>query len=95
MKNKTVLAIGAHHDDAQIGVGRALFSHIKNKDKVYIAVTSSDEGRTGSIDIRRAEEYDVLQKMGIPKNRLFTFYKNDGVRFAKYVQDVQDNKNRD
>ena len=87
MKNKTVLAIGAHHDDVQIGVGRTMFGHVNNGDQVYIAVTSADEYRTGCVDVRRAEERDALQKMGIPTNNLFIFYNGDITESTIYTLD--------
>ena len=87
MKNKTVLAIGAHHDDVQIGVGRILFSHASNKDQVYVAVTSSDEDRTGCVDVRRVEECEALCKMCIPVNNLFNFYHDDRIESIVYTLD--------
>jgi len=82
-----ILAIGAHHDDVQIGVGYTLFSHVNNGDQVYVGVTSADEDRTGCVDIRRLEEYEALYKMCVPVNNLFSFYSEDDISHIIYTLD--------
>lgn len=52
---KKILALGAHYDDVEIGVGGTLLKHVNNGDKVFIAITDSDESRTGDLIIRYQE----------------------------------------
>jgi LmbE family N-acetylglucosaminyl deacetylase len=53
---KTILAIGAHYDDVEMGCGGTLCQHVKNGDKVYVAITSSDDPYAGSTKERGKEQ---------------------------------------
>lgn len=70
---KTILAVGAHFDDVEIGVGGTLFKHIDKGDLVYIAVLEVDEYRTGDTSTRIKEQYEALDILGVPKKNLVRF----------------------
>lgn len=53
---KTILAIGAHYDDVEMGCGGTLIQHIKNGDRVIMVVTSSDDPYAGDPKERRKEQ---------------------------------------
>jgi len=72
-----ILAIGAHFDDVEIGCGGTLLKHVKKGDEVYIAVTSSDEHRTGNIKERVFEQQAAAELMGLPDKCLFLFAETD------------------
>lgn len=74
-----VLAIGAHYDDVEIGVGGTLYKHIEKDDEVVIAITDSDEWRTGHPEARRKEQLDALKTMGIPNSQLILFRNDAGI----------------
>lgn len=70
---KTILAIGAHFDDIELGCSGTLYKHIQNGDQVYIAITHSDEFRTGNIHTRISEQDKSLKLLGIPKLPRYLF----------------------
>ena len=61
---KKVLAIGAHFDDVEVGVGGTLLKHVHNFDQVVIAVLDCREFRTGNPDIRYKEQLESLKLIG-------------------------------
>ena len=71
-----VLAIGAHFDDIEIGVGGTLLKHIHNLDHVVLAVLDSKEFRTGNPEIRYNEQLESLKLMHIDRSYLFTYEQN-------------------
>jgi len=75
--SKTILAIGAHFDDIEIGIGGTLFKHIDFGDNVYLAITDADEDRTGDVANRLEEQYSCLNLLNIPKESLLLFAHND------------------
>ena len=70
---KKILALGAHYDDVEIGVGGTLLKHVQGGDTVFIAVTSSNESRTGSVSIRYKEQIKALSLINIPTCNLLLF----------------------
>jgi LmbE family N-acetylglucosaminyl deacetylase/ActR/RegA family two-component response regulator len=60
---QTVLAIGAHPDDVEIGVGGTLLKHREAGDRVVI-LTLSRGARGGAADLREDESMQVAQAMG-------------------------------
>lgn len=74
-----ILAIGAHFDDVEVGVGGTLLKHINNGDEVIISVTNSDEFRTGDINMRHREQLDALNVLGIAESQLALFKTDDNV----------------
>lgn len=71
--HKKILAIGAHFDDIEIGVGGTLIKHIDNGDSVYLAITDSNETRTGEPNFRLGEQKRALQVLNIPEKNLLLF----------------------
>ena len=69
----TILAIGAHYDDIEIGVAGTLYKYALNGHKVYFAITNSDEFRTGSPDDRYREQIQSLKLFGLSANDLMVY----------------------
>lgn len=74
-----ILAIGAHYDDVELGVGGTLLKHVESGDEVHIAVTSSDEYRTGDCVLRLEEQLQALNLMGVSTKNLFLFKDTDNL----------------
>ena len=69
---KTILALGAHYDDIEIGIAGTLLFHAK-KDRIFIGIINSDEDKTGDPTVRYFEQLKSLELLGIPENNLITF----------------------
>jgi len=76
---RTVLAIGAHYDDVELGVGCILQKHVEAEDNIYIVITSSDEQLSGSKHIREAEQYSAMKILGISQDNLILFNEDDAL----------------
>ena len=76
---KRILSLGAHYDDVEIGAGGTLLKHVTAGDEVYIAITSSDEYRTGEPILRHREQLRSLNMLGISDMQLLLFDTNDDV----------------
>ena len=74
---KTILAIGAHFDDIEIGVGGTLLKHRDFDDKIYLAITHSDEDKSGDVRDRIIEEFRSLDIININPSNLKLFYIRD------------------
>jgi LmbE family N-acetylglucosaminyl deacetylase len=72
-ESKSILATGAHFDDAEVGIGGTLLKHIARGDRVKIAILSADEFRTGDPDVRRLEQANSINKMGLRPKDLILF----------------------
>lgn len=72
-----ILAIGAHYDDIEVGCGGTLLGHVANGDVVYLAITNSDEHRTGH-PVKRFEEQQIVCKQ-LNCRELITFGSTDDV----------------
>jgi len=70
---KKVLALGAHYDDIEIGIGGTLAKHITADDKVFMTVTDSDESRTGDPIIRYNEQLESLRILNMDRHQLMLF----------------------
>ena len=70
---RKVLALGAHFDDIEIGIGGILEKHVSVNDEVYMAITDSNENRTGDINIRYREQLKAMNIIGVKKQRLLLF----------------------
>ena len=68
-----ILVISAHYDDFEIGCGGTISKHIEKDDDVYIAITSSDEYRTGNPADRYKEQLESVSILGIDVKNVFTF----------------------
>lgn len=60
-----VLAIGAHPDDIEFGVGGTVAKHVKNGDKVYFLVMSDGEKGGAYKSVRRGEVRKSAKVLGI------------------------------
>ena len=76
---KKILAMGAHYDDVEIGVGGTLLRHVNSGHEVTIAITDADEFRTGDISMRYQEQLNSINMLGVDKNRLLLFKTDDGL----------------
>ncbi len=61
--HRVVLAIGAHPDDVEIGVGGTLAAHRAAKNSVVI-LTLSRGGRGGDVDSRQSESMEAAELLG-------------------------------
>lgn len=84
--NIKVVAIGAHPDDIEIGVGMRLFEHIKNQDYV-IGIICSDGEKGGERKTRLKETEQAAEYMGIGK--LYTLHFPD-TQLPNYETDIKD-----
>lgn len=69
---KTVLALGSHIDDVEIGCGGSLIKHRDQGDIIHIAILKSDEDLTGFIDERRAEQRKSCHILKAHRIHLYT-----------------------
>ena len=103
---KTILALGAHYDDIEIGIAGTLLFHAK-KDRIFIGITNSDEDKTGDPTVRYFEQLKSLELLGIPENNLITFVTKidsdiigvlDGIKpdivYAPYEEDTHQDHRR-
>lgn len=74
---KIILAMGAHFDDVETGIGGTLMKHVKKGDFIIVVILSSDEFRTGEPKIRNKEQRNAIKMMGISKENLLLFKCND------------------
>lgn len=72
-ENKLILATGAHFDDVEVGIGGTLAKHAEKGDDIYVAITSSDEFRTGPIDTRTQEQTSAMEALGLTSKNLILF----------------------
>ena len=77
IQNKLVIACGAHFDDVEVGVGGTLLKHVEKGDNVKIIIMSSDEHRTGLVNIRLQEQINAAQTIGLTSLDLILFSMND------------------
>ncbi len=73
-----VLIVGSHFDDIEIGMGGTLYKMDKEEFEVYLAVLKADEMRSDIPEVRRVEQYKVLKRLGLSKERLFLFESTEG-----------------
>ena len=60
-----ILIVGAHYDDFEIGCGGTIYKYLQKEDvNLYVAITSSDEFRTGDPSIRYVEQCNSFKVLG-------------------------------
>lgn len=69
--NETVLAIGAHIDDIEIGCGGTLLKHRDAGDEIYLAVLNADEELTAPAEVRRVEQTFSNEMLRVRNSFLF------------------------
>ena len=90
MSNKTILAMGSHFDDIEVGISGTLLKHSANGDNIKIAILSSDEDRTGNPKIRLNEQMESLKLMGIPtKNLILIGMKDNYSDIVKLLDEIK------
>ena len=65
-----ILAIGAHFDDIEIGVGATLKQHSINGDEIHFVIFNPENNRSGSSEVRLIEQQTSMNKLGIPLENL-------------------------
>jgi LmbE family N-acetylglucosaminyl deacetylase len=70
-KMKKILAIGSHYDDIEIGCAGTILKHFQRGDKIWYAITHTDEYRTGAPGYRLSEQHEAANVIGI--NRRFIY----------------------
>jgi len=68
-----ILALGAHFDDVEVGIGGILIQHVEAGDQVYIAISNADEYRTGDPTLRMKEQFESAKVLGIDDGNVFMF----------------------
>jgi len=68
-----ILAIGTHFDDVEIGCGGTLLKYADEDTAIHIAVTNSDEARTGVASRRLSEQNVALEFLRLTLDDLRTF----------------------
>jgi len=74
---KLILATGAHFDDVEVGVGGTLAKHVEKGDTVRIIIMSSDEYRTGDVQVRLQEQVNAMEAIGLHSTDLILFSMTD------------------
>jgi len=57
--SKTILAVGAHYDDAEMSCGGTLYMHVMRGDKVVVGITNSDDDLAGDPKKRYLEQLEA------------------------------------
>jgi len=80
-EKKTILAVGAHPDDIEIGCGGTIKKHINHGDSVYYIIASNGE-MGGDKEIRMEEANKAAELMGVEEIYFLglqdTFISHDG-----------------
>lgn len=74
-----ILAIGAHYDDIELGCGGTLIKHSRKGDKIVLAITRSDETRTGNMNVRYREQLNSAKLFGLIGSQILRFSKEDEI----------------
>ncbi len=68
-----ILIVSAHYDDFELGCGGTILKHIEKGDEVHLAITSSDEHRTGDMLDRYKEQEKSATIIGIDMGNVYRF----------------------
>ena len=79
----SVLAIGSHPDDIELGCGGTLARHVSSGDDVYMLVITTGESGPGEVSARVMEQIAAAEILGVPLERLFWGELPDG-RVSNY-----------
>jgi LmbE family N-acetylglucosaminyl deacetylase len=92
---KTILFIGSHFDDVEIGCAGIMRDQIINGDEIYISVLDANEGRTGSPEDRFKEQCESMDLLKLDLSNLILFngerlHTIDGIinRLDKFKPDI-------
>ncbi len=79
MTTRTVLAVGSHPDDIEIGCGGTLAKHVANGDRVFMLVMTNGHFGPGEVSKRFEEQREACRVLGIdPDAQLFWGQIRDG-----------------
>ncbi|SFE34420.1 bacillithiol biosynthesis deacetylase BshB1 [Alteribacillus iranensis] len=74
MTKRTILAIGAHPDDVEIGMGGTIASHTAARDTVYICnLTKAELSSNGTVEKRQNEASDAAAILQVAKRYQLSF----------------------
>ncbi len=65
-----ILCIGAHFDDAEIGMGGTLLKHMDAGNEIHLAILFSDDNYAGDVSVRKQEQTNSANYL---KAKLHTF----------------------
>lgn len=79
----SVLAIGSHPDDIELGCGGTLARHVSSGDDVHMLVITTGESGPGEVSARVLEQVAAAEILGVTQDRLFWGQLPDG-RVSNY-----------
>jgi LmbE family N-acetylglucosaminyl deacetylase len=79
----SVLAIGSHPDDIELGCGGTLAKHVASGDDVHMLVITTGEAGPGEVSNRVQEQISAALVLGVPREHLFWGELPDG-RVSNY-----------
>ena len=90
MKNMNILAIGAHPDDVEIGMGGTLLKHINNNDKVIVLIFTYGEKGEGTKEQRIKESNECAEFAGyeLRFGNLIDTNISEGIESIKIIEDI-------
>lgn len=74
---KKILAMGAHFDDVEVGIGGTLLKHFERGDEIFVAILNTDEFRTGDPKVRLKEQKRAFKQLGVDKHHYILFKSTD------------------
>ncbi|KNC19800.1 hypothetical protein AC792_03840 [Arthrobacter sp. RIT-PI-e] len=83
----SILAIGSHPDDIELGCGGTLARHVSSGDDVHMLVITTGEAGPGEVAARVEEQVAAAEILGVPRHCLFWGELPDG-RVSNYELDL-------
>ena len=83
----SILAIGSHPDDIELGCGGTLARHVSSGDDVHMLVITTGEAGPGEVSARMEEQIAAAEILGVPRQCLFWGELPDG-RVSNYELDL-------
>lgn len=74
----SILAIGSHPDDIELGCGGTLARHVSSGDEVHMLVLTTGEAGPGKVSDRVNEQVAAAEILGVPPRCLFWGHLPDG-----------------
>jgi LmbE family N-acetylglucosaminyl deacetylase len=85
-----ILAIGAHPDDLEFGMGAVLLKEVAHGSELSIVITSRGEaGSSGTPEIREAESHAAAKMLGAADRLTFLDFGGDGLQTPSPENSVQ------
>jgi LmbE family N-acetylglucosaminyl deacetylase len=67
----SILAIGAHPDDIELGCGGALSNHVDNGDDVHMLILTTGDAGPGTCEDRTTEQLNAAAALGVKEDNVF------------------------